>query len=697
MQVYIVYMGDRHSEDYSTESLHLNMLDRVIEDSSAQERLVYSYKRSFNGFAAKLKHEEQKILAGMDGVVSVFPSRTLKPHTTRSWDFLGFTKTEKRNLALERDIIVGMLDTGIWPESESFRDEGLGPPPKRWKGACVNLRCNNKIIGARYYGSGDSVAAHLELSPRDFEGHGTHTASTVAGDLKGNASLYGLAPGTARGGVPSARIAVYKICWADACQDHDILAAFDDAIADGVDMISVSLGAGYPVHYFEDAIAIGSFHAMKKGILTSASAGNDGPSQVTVSNVAPWMLVAAASTTDRHIVDKLVLGNNRTVSGFSINTFPTEKRFYPFVFAMEKNTFEYGCSAEILKNSAARGKILLCGYYDDGGAPLLAGAKGMVMLFDSESSYTFPLPAIGVLTKDAKMLVNYINKTRNPVANIRKSEAVFDPKAPVVASFSSRGPSLITPDILKPDLSAPGVDILAAWSPNASISSYENDTRSVKYNIISGTSMSCPHVTAVAAYVKSFHPKWSPAAIMSALITTASPMNPSYHPDAELAHGAGQVNPIKARSPGLVYDASARDYVQMLCNQGYNDTTIRAITGDNNSCPKDSKGSPRDLNYPSIAVYVKTKTGFHAEFPRIVTNVGYPRSTYTARINSGSKLNVTVNPRVLSFRKLYQKQKFVVTVSGPPLSLNSTASASIIWSDGKHHVRSPIVAYGQLP
>lgn len=155
-----------------------------------------------------------------------------------------------------------------------------------------------------------------ELSPRDFEGHGTHTASTVAGDLRGNASLYGIARGTATGGVPSARIAVYKVCWgvAGGCQGHDVLAAFDDAIADGVDMISVSLGEPHQLDYFHDSVAIGSFHAMKKGILTSASAGNKGPSQASVVNVAPWMLVVAASTIDRQIVNKVVLGNNHTIS-----------------------------------------------------------------------------------------------------------------------------------------------------------------------------------------------------------------------------------------------------------------------------------------------------------------------------------------------------------------------------------------------
>lgn len=152
-----------------------------------------------------------------------------------------------------------------------------------------------------------------EPSPRDFEGHGTHTASTVAGRAVGNASLYGLARGTARGAVPSARIAVYKVCWDGFCEGHDVLAAFDDAIADGVDIVSASLGGG-PQEYFQDPMAIGSFHATKKGILISAAAGNiEGGLRGTVSNFAPWMLVVAASTMDRSIMAKLALGNNETI------------------------------------------------------------------------------------------------------------------------------------------------------------------------------------------------------------------------------------------------------------------------------------------------------------------------------------------------------------------------------------------------
>ncbi|XP_008807888.2 cucumisin-like isoform X2 [Phoenix dactylifera] len=686
-------MGDQNLEDYSAETLHLNLLDQVLESSSARECLVYSYKRSFNGFAAKLMDQERKKLAGMGGIVSVFPSRTLKLHTTRSWDFLGFTKTARRNLALERDVIVGMFDTGIWPEAKSFSNEGLGPPPKRWKGACLNFTCNNKIIGARYYHSSVSPPGE-ELSARDFQGHGSHTASTVAGHAVGNASLYNLASGTARGAVPSARIAVYKICWEDRCKGHDILAAFDDAIADGVDIISISIGFRSPVAYFEDPIAIGSFHAMKKGILTSASAGNEGPGRGTASNVAPWILVAAASTIDRHFIDKLFLGNSETIVGSSVNTFPTEKRFYPLLISLgDGNTSGSYCDLGSLNESQVRGKIILCPSTADGSGPLKAGAKGMVMIDKIDDAFTYPLPALVVPLSERKKLIHYSNNARKPVANIHKSEEVLDPKAPTVAAFSSRGPNNITKDILKPDISAPGVDILAAWSPKAMVSDSKLDTRSVKYNIISGTSMACPHVTGIAAYVRSFHPTWSPAAIMSALITTASPMNPSYHSDAELAYGAGQVNPRKARSPGLVYDATARDYAEVLCHQGYNKSMIRRIAGDEITCPKNAKGSARDLNYPSMAAYVHTDKSFRVQFPRTVTNVGHSNSRYTARINSSSKLNVTVNPKVLSFTKLYEKQKFVVTVSGGPLSFRSVASASIIWSDGNHQVRSPICVH----
>ena len=182
-------------------------------------------------------------------------------------------------------------------------------------------RIVSKLIGAKYYRTDQRPDLVGNLSARDTEGHGTHTASTVAGRAVNNASLLGLANGTARGGVPSARIAVYKICWPGGCEEVDILAAFDDAIADGVDIISLSVGSPFASDYFDDAIAIGAFHSMKNGILTSNSAGNSGPFAGTVANYSPWSLTVAASTIDRKFQTQIVLGNNMTyeVSKFYIS------------------------------------------------------------------------------------------------------------------------------------------------------------------------------------------------------------------------------------------------------------------------------------------------------------------------------------------------------------------------------------------
>ncbi|XP_042428681.1 subtilisin-like protease SBT4.3 [Zingiber officinale] len=572
-KVYIVYMGAQHSSQYPTYELHLNLLKEIFVNCSPSESLVYSYQRSFSGFAAKLSIDEAEKLNDMEGIISVFPSKTLKLRTTRSWDFLNFSQRVNRNPTLESDIIIGMIDTGIWPESKSFSGQGLRPPPRKWKGACVNMTCNNKIIGARYYNSlGDYMFS--EPSPRDFQGHGTHTASIAAGRTVSHASLYGLAKGMARGVVPSARLAVYKVCWWFGCTDQDILAAFDDAISDGVDIISLSVAYAIAADYFQDSIAIGAFHAMANGILTSTAAGNAGPYRGTVSNVALWTLVAAASSIDRHIIDKVVTGNHVSTLGASVNTFATKNRDdHPLIYMQGNATILPGDCTALPDINMVKGKIVLC---------------------------------------------------KNPVANIHKSEEVFDSEAPLVASFSSRGPNTITPDILKPDISAPGIDILAAWSRVAPVSGIINDTRVVKYNIISGTSMACPHVTGVAAYVKSFHPNWSPAAIMSALMTTAKPMFPSARQD-ELSYGAGQLNPVKAVDPGLVYDAGASDYVQMLCNSAYNETMIKMVTGDASSYSGSSKGTARDLNYPSMALHVQSGKAFAAKFLRTVTNVGGAR------------------------------------------------------------------------
>ncbi|KAJ6415269.1 hypothetical protein OIU84_004123 [Salix udensis] len=710
-KVHIVYMGERRQGDSSPASTHHSMLAGIMGSSeSAKKSLVYSYGRSFNGFAARLSDEEVEKLSDMEGVVSVFPNRILKLHTTRSWDFVGFSKG-KLGAPLEGNVVIGLLDTGIWPESDSFNDEGMSAPPAKWKGKCVgaNFTCNNKIIGARWYNSEDLFDTTDLPSPRDSEGHGTHTSSTAAGREVQGASYFGLAEGVARGGVPNAGIAMYKVCWSFGCSTADTLAAYDDAIADGVDIISVSLGFDL-TPYMEDPIAIGSFHAMKKGILTSNSAGNSGPNPYSVSNYAPWTLTVAASTIDRKFVAQVVLGNGQVLIGLSINNFDLDGTAYPLIWGGDAANFSAGaspaiagfCSPGALNSYKVERKIVLCDAMVAGSQILIANGVGVIMsnsFYSVDFAFSFPLPAAVISNEDRVKVLNYIRATENPIATILVAQGWKDVMAASVVSFSSRGPNPVTPDILKPDITAPGVDILAAWSPLAHPSIDRKDTRRVNFNIISGTSMSCPHASAAAAYVKAGHPNWSPAAIKSALMTTATIMEPGKHVDLEFSYGSGQINPEHALNPGLVYDASEADYINFLCKQGYNTTTLRMITGSNSSvCKSTTPGRAWDLNYPSFALAVEDGQPIQGVFTRTVTNVGNSSSTYTVSMSTPFSVSITVEPPVLAFSKIGEMKTFTVKLFGPKIAQQPIMSGAITWKDGNgHEVRSPVVVYNILP
>uniref|UniRef100_A0A0A0KNZ5 Cucumisin n=1 Tax=Cucumis sativus TaxID=3659 RepID=A0A0A0KNZ5_CUCSA len=711
-KVYIVYMGDKlHDTDSddtdSAPSHHKRILEKGTSSNFAPEFLLHSYKRSFNGFVAKLTEEEAQKISAMEEVVSLFPNEKKHLHTTRSWDFIGLTKDAPRVKQVESNLVVGVFDTGIWPENPSFSDVGYGPIPAKWKGTCqtsANFTCNKKIIGARAYRSNNDFPPEDIRSPRDSDGHGTHTASTVVGGLVNEASFYGLAGGTARGGTPSACIAVYKICWSDGCYSTDILAAFDDAIADGVDMISISLGSPQSSPYFLDPTAIGAFHAMKNGILTSTSAGNEGPNYFSVSNVAPWALSVGASTIDRKLASKVELGNRNIYQGFTINTFDLEGKQYPLIYARDAPNIAGGftgsmsrfCSANSVNANLVKGKVLVC----DSVLPPsrfvnFSDAVGVIMNDGrtKDSSGSYPLPSSYLTTADGNNVKTYMSSNGAPTATIYKSNAINDTSAPLVVSFSSRGPNPQTFDILKPDLTAPGVQILAAWSPIAPVSSGVIDSRTTLYNIISGTSMSCPHVTAAAVYVKTFHPTWSPAAIQSALMTTATPLSAVLNMQAEFAYGAGQIDPVKAIDPGLVYDAGESDYVKFLCGQGYTTSMVQRFSNDKNTvCNSTNMGRVWDLNYPSFALSSSPSRPFNQYFTRTLTNVGSKASTYTSTVRGTPQgLTITVNPTSLSFNSTGQKRNFTLTIRGTVSS--SIASASLIWSDGSHNVRSPITVF----
>ncbi|CAJ1970957.1 unnamed protein product [Sphenostylis stenocarpa] len=726
----LIYMGEYPKSMEFTESLHTSVVQKVLGSKFAPDILLYSYK-SFNGFVARLTKKESARMKGMHGVVSIIPNRVHNIQTSRSWDFIGFPENVPRT-NIESNTIVGVIDSGIWTNTYSFIDTGFGPPPQKWKGTCYNFTCNNKIIGAKYFRIGGVFSSEDIISPTDTSGHGSHCASTAAGIHVRNANLFGLGLGTARGGAPLARIAVYKVCWTRGCNGADILAAFDEAIVDGVDILSASLGPTVVVHapYFQDVFAIGAFHAMKRGILTSKSADNLGPNPFTMSNVAPWFISVAATTIDRKFFTTLQLGNGQIFQGVSVNTFTPTQRGYHLIYggdapaAGHDSSTSRFCRENSLNGALVSGKIVLCdGYSHSSRVGFASGAAGLIFrsTLPLVVADIFALPAVHITASDGNLVYSYIKSTSTPAAIIYRSHEGKDPLAPFVPRFSSRGPNKVTPDILKPDIAAPGVDILAAWSPISPISSVKGETRISNFSIISGTSMACPHVTAAAVYVKSFHPNWSPAVLKSALMTTgvknvgemglnisvgktlcianfdlllftATPLSSALNTDAEFAYGAGQINPVKAITPGLVYDADQYDYVKFLCGQGYSSSLLQIITGDNSTCTAANIGSVFNLNLPSFALATARNSHTSVTFGRTVTNVGSATSRYRAIISTHpSSLNIQVVPDVLVFSSLGQKLSFTLKIEG---SINADiVSSSLIWDDGTFQARSPIVVY----
>ncbi|CAL0318315.1 unnamed protein product [Lupinus luteus] len=707
---YIVFLRDNPvSRDIAHET-HLNVLAAVKGSShhEAKESIRYSYTKSFNAFAAKLSEDEASSLSAMDEVLSVFPNQYRKLHTTRSWDFVGLPLTAKRKLKSESDTIVALLDTGITPEFQSFKDNGFGPPPTKWKGTCDQYAnfsgCNNKIIGARYFKIDGNPDPSDILSPIDVDGHGTHTASTAGGNPVPNASLFGLAQGTARGAVPSARLAIYKVCWGtNGCADMDILAAFEAAIHDGVDVISISIGGGN-ANYVQDSIAIGAFHAMRKGIITVASAGNDGPNMATVTNNAPWIVTVAASGIDRDFKSTIELGSGKNVSGAGVSAFNPKQKQYPLIDGIDaarnsenKENAKF-CFEDSLDPKKVKGKLVYCRLRSWGTEAVVKGIGGIGTVLETEQfldvAQIFMAPATIVNNSIGETITNYIQSTRSPSAVIHKSHEIKKP-APFVASFSSRGPNPGSQHVLKPDITAPGINILASFTLKKSLTGLKGDTQFSEFTLMSGTSMSCPHVAGVAAYVKSFHQDWTPAAIRSAIITTAKPISQKFNKEAEFAYGAGQVNPTRAVSPGLVYDMDDLAYIQFLCHEGYNGSTLSVLVGSPVNCTSLIPAFGYDaINYPSMQLSAKSNKGTTVGvFKRRVTNLGPSPTIYNATIKSPKGVEITVKPTSLIFSHTMQKKSFTVVVKAKSMESMQIVSGSLIWKSPRYIVRSPIVIY----
>ncbi|KAK3204372.1 hypothetical protein Dsin_018418 [Dipteronia sinensis] len=352
------------------------------------------------------------------------------------------------------------------------------------------------------------------------------------------------------------------------------------------------------------------------------------------------------------------------------------------------------CPPACIDGSKAKGKIVICDRDNRYSAVHEDGAAGSIMKSNEcvTISPVVSFPASAVSSKEYNAVLSYMNSTKNPQAEILKSEAIKDSATPVVTGFSSRGPNAIIPEILKPDISAPGVNIFDAYSPIAPISSDTLDKRSVKCTIMSGTSVSCSLVVGVVAYVKTFHPDWSPSAIKSAIMTTAWTMDPSKNGESEFAYGSCRINPLEATNPGLFYETLKPDCIKMLCSTCISDEALSSISGDNSTCPKGSdKESPKDLNYPSLSAKIIQDKPFEITFNRVDTSVGLANSTYKANVSQPQNVSIKVEPAIISFKSLNEKKSFTVTVTGS--SGKPFLSSSLVWSDGKHNVRSPIVVY----
>ncbi|CAI9757715.1 unnamed protein product [Fraxinus pennsylvanica] len=712
---------------------------RSVHTPRHPSKILYTYSRAVQGFSARLTADQAAKIASVRGVLSVIPDKRQYVHTTQSPRFLGLADSFGLwpNSDYAEDVIVGMLDTGIWPERPSFSDEGLSPVPANWKGTCVvtpdfpATACNKKIIGARafYLGYEASRGTTMEesnesKSPRDTEGHGTHTASTAAGSRVANASLFGYAKGEARGMAIKARIAVYKICWTFGCYNSDILAAMDQAIEDGVHVISLSVGAnGHPPLYDHDSIAIGAFGAAEHGIVVSCSSGNSGPDPYTAVNVAPWILTVGASTLDREFPADVVLGDGRIYGGVSLYSGSGKDlgdELLPLVYAADCGS-RY-CYSGSLDSVKVAGKIVICdrggnARVEKGNAVHVAGGAGMIManLADSgeellADAHFVPATMVGQIAGDK--IRAYARSDPSPTATIKFRGTVISrsPPAPRVASFSSRGPNYRTKEILKPDVIAPGVNILAGWTGLIGPTDLETDKRKVDFNIISGTSMSCPHVSGLAALLRKAYPKWSPAAIKSALMTTAYNLDNSGSNITDLAtgkesnpfvYGSGHVDPNRALDPGLVYDLGLSDYLGFLCSIGYDSRRISVFTTASVDCDANSLGTPGNLNYPSFSVVLNGENGV-VKYKRVVKNVGKQANVvYEVKVNAPPNVEVSVSPSKLVFSEENDKLAYeVIFKSGVGVeeigSSPKAAFGSIEWTDGVHRVRSPIAVSWQL-
>ncbi|KAJ3695363.1 hypothetical protein LUZ60_000740 [Juncus effusus] len=719
LQNYIIIVDKTRDANSSTikdvESWHLSLLSKVCKES-ATSRLIYSYNSAVNGFAARLTQQEVQSLSNHQWFVrAILDNKSYKLATTHTPQFLGLRGSNGvwNHSNMGEGIIIGVIDSGIYPDHPSFNDDGMPPPPAKWKGHCdfnASL-CNNKLIGAKsFFKAGMEEKMHVP--PFDVIGHGTHTASTAAGSFVKNAKFKGTSMGMASGVAPRAHLAIYRVCTEDSCTMIDTMKGIEEAVNDGVDVISLSIASSETVDLFEEATSIAGYYAMMKGVFVSCAAGNNGAtptlfSPTLLSNVAPWVLTVAASTMDRQINTSVVkLGNTLQLNGVSsYQPKNWKKQMLPLVYLGSNGSIEAGlCQNGTLDAKIVHGKVVVCdrgsnGRVEKGQNVLKAGGAGMILVNSKEYQYSITsddhvLPASHLSFKDGETVKEYIQTTKNPTATfLFKGIATYIPWAPMIAEFSSRGPNAISPLLMKPDITGPGVDVLAAVPPN-----YEGG-KNVQFEFMSGTSMSTPHLSGIAAIIKKAHPDWSPAAIKSAIMTTAYTKTLADRPIGDQKTrkpvtpydmGAGHVDPIKALDPGLIYDLKPEDYIPYLCSLRYNNSMVSMIVhpAPPVDCARVKIVPQEQLNYPSLSFPLKANRKISIR--RVVTNVGEKNAKYTSQLSLPKGLSAQVIPKTLQFTSLGQKKSYRVVIKWFGGPLKHMQDGELKWVSNKHIVRSPI-------
>ena len=697
--------------------------------------VFYKYRVSFNGFAAKLTDAEFAKLAAHPGVAAITLDEKRPLDTSRTPSFMGidgpngvWSKLDGSNRPIKgENVIIAHVDSGIWPENPSVSDkvDAAGKPVAshlpgtvvynalpagRYKGLCeaglgfTSAMCNNKLIGARYFNTGwknsgtPTWSGEFLDSPRDPDGHGTHTLTTAGGNQNTEVDVGG-SKFTVSGIAPRARLAAYKVCYTDdvgddtpglgGCFPSDSIAAIDQAVADGVDVINFSISGSRTS--FRDGVEVAFLFATQAGVFVAASAGNSGPGN-TVAHISPWVATVGNSTHDRYTEATVTLGNGATVAGASFQTAGLPAS--PLLWSRDAGATDettsnqslcFGAAdgvAAVLNSTKVSGKILIC---ERGGNALVnkvanaaaAGAVGVIIANTPTSANSTPiisavLPTVHTAAVHYTALTDY-SRTANPVATMAGSALVPGTVAPVMATSSSRGPNQGDLNVLKPDITAPGTDIIAAYTRTLSAAERAGVIAGTLVpgpgaDMISGTSMSSPHVAGAAALMKQANPTWSPYAIKSALMTSALQ-------NVKLASGAtdtdrwgfgsGHLNPNGALDTKMVYDTTFDDYV---------DYYFGAIPSYN-------------LNLASITRANVVGIG---SMTRKLTNKGSTTATFTASASLAG-FTVTVSPASMTLAP-GATGTYTTTLVRTTAPIEAWRFGEVNWSDGTTTIRSPLTA-----